>query len=88
MVDLGGVGSLQRVYVQHPLDELLEVDARVADESGPDERQRLRVAFEHEPDRKTLVTIADLHASQSGGGAGTVGPRKHTKITGRTRTSL
>ena len=84
----GSIWSLQRVDIQHPFDEVLEVDAHVLDQSGPDERQRLRISLQHEADRKAFVAIADPDASQGSSGARLVGAREHPEITGRTRTTL
>ena len=88
LIDGVGVGPLQRIRIQHPFDELLEVFAHVADQRRPDERQRLRVAFEHQADRQTLVTVADLHARQRLRHARAMSAREHAEIAGRTRTTL
>ena len=88
LVDGGGVGPLQRIRIQHPLDELLEVFTHVPDQRRPDQRQRLGVAFEHQADRQTFVTVADFDARERLRHAGSVSAGKHAEIAGRTRTPL
>ena len=88
MIDVGRVWPLQRIGVEHPFDETLEVLAHVPNERRLDERERVRIAFEYESDWQTFVAVADFDARQRMSGAGSMSARKHPEIARRATTTL